>query len=1049
MLRDGLANPFGATALWPPLDDDGVPRPLLVAVLVVVATVVARLFYFGTHRDPGSEIRAKKNATLAAQMTVVLADQQSRFTLEKEQVEQLLEMDPDNPRNFEAKDDLTVKLDLRLVADIGTSHKFTREAGLQKVETQVKGRTLTTVISSDGSMTAVNTTEELERCIAQQKDSNYPLTFVLRSTPPEAQRLYDLLVDDIYDVVVTQHGVLETDPFFAAMRDLFKDRVNIELRDCAQKLLHARGMAHGDVLPADELEHLPRHHSGEKLQEIIKLAKKAEKKFPGLVDAASLRQARDVSHRVGARQRSGIMRLVRLAGPSLPFWFVSVMLHGALECVVAKLCTGQTNIMDLLGTGKIDVSDAQILIAQWWLGWAVISVFGWFTSSLFQNRAMRTFGHKVKSEAMRAILRQDFEFFDKHPSGQLQERLNRDAEKLNTHLLEIPRILCTELTAIIANAYIVYSMAPVDMFLAGILPLPFISVGQYFVMHFSGKSHKITRRLGEEAAASTGQVLSEIKTVREFAMEDEEAERFSHTTCTQAAIDETCLTRAGFSGHGMRLLHLLGEALTLSMGAEKVYNGDMRAGELVAIMMMLSCMIGGKLRGVFDRILDLASVLEPVGRICDLLDSDPKIESRFGDHLVTVKDAEQLASVISTLSETGHTVRALSILSDDDVEVPSNRKFLGCISALGVSFRWTNVAELRRLAQGLLATSYPVQLRFSRKLVPATITGRLDFEDVEFRYPGDPRKQVLRGVSFNVEPGQQVALVGHAGCGKTSIFKLVQRLYDPSAGRVLLDGVSLVDYDVQHLRRKIAIVAQENVLFAASILDNICYGLPPGSFNEDDVRLALRQASALDFVEAFPDKLQSRVGSRGLSLSGGQRQRVAIARAMIRKPNVLLLDEATSALDAVNEKVVQAALDTLVRTTGASALTIAHRLTTVKDCDKILVVAEGRLVEQGTHRELLQLKVQRAPSRTKGMKGHVVSGYYREQWESMVGVTERDTRGDEDSDSAQSEVGACQTEIARLQAELADLRLQLQEKQSDVSSTSETDTTCTAESGSD
>merc|ERR1712136_736875 len=164
-------------------------------------------------------------------------------------------------------------------------------------------------------------------------------------------------------------------------------------------------------------------------------------------------------------------------------------------------------------------------------------------------------------------------------------------------------------------------------------------------------------------------------------------------------------------------------------------------------------------------------------------------------------------------------------------------------------------------------------------------------------------------------------------------------------------------------------------------------------------------------------------GSRGLSLSGGQRQRVAIARAMIRKPNVLLLDEATSALDAVNEKVVQAALDTLVRTTGASALTIAHRLTTVKDCDKILVVAEGRLVEQGTHRELLQLKVQRAP-RTKGVKGHVVSGYYREQWESMVGVTERETRGDEDSDSAQSEVGACQTEIARLQAELADLRLQ-------------------------
>jgi ABC-type multidrug transport system fused ATPase/permease subunit len=667
---------------------------------------------------------------------------------------------------------------------------------------------------------------------------------------------------------------------------------------------------------------------------------------------------------------------------------------------------------------------------------------------------MRTFGHKVKSEAMRAILLQDFEFFDKHPAGQLQERLNRDAEILNTHLLEVPRILCTELTAIIANAYIVYSMAPLDMFVAGLLPLPFIAVGQYFVMHFSGKSHKITRRLGEEAAANTGQVLSEIKTVREFAMEDQEGERFSHTSYSQAAIDEICQTRAGFSGHAMRLLHFLGEACTLLIGAEKVHSGEMRAGELVAIMMMLSCMIGGKLRGVFDRVLDLASVVEPVGRICDLLDSDPKIEPRFKEHVVTVKGADELATVVSALSESGHTVRALSIASDEGVQVPAHRKLHGCVTGSGVYFRWTNAHDLRRAAESMMPTKYPLQLRFSQKLCPATISGRFAFEDVEFRYPSDPRKQVLGGVTFSVEPSQHVALVGHAGCGKSSIFKLVQRFYDPSAGRILLDGVSLVDYDVQHLRRKIAIVAQENVLFAASILDNICYGLPAGSVNEDDVRLALQQASALDFVEAFPDKLQSRVGTRGLSLSGGQRQRVAIARAMIRKPSVLLLDEATSALDAVNEKVVQAALDTLIRTTGASALTIAHRLTTVKDCDKILVMDQGRLVEQGTHRELLQVEVQRGPSRAKGMKGHVISGFYREQWENMMGVTTEEGT-DENSKCGQSEIGACQSEIARLQTELMHLRLQLLDMQPDVSerrrrgSTAETDMTkSTAESDS-
>merc|ERR1719160_818486 len=207
------------------------------------------------------------------------------------------------------------------------------------------------------------------------------------------------------------------------------------------------------------------------------------------------------------------------------------------------------------------------------------------------------------------------------------------------------------------------------------------------------------------------------------------------------------------------------------------------------------------------------------------------------------------------------------------------------------------------------------------------------------------RKASLRGVSFSVEAGQKVALVGHAGCGKSTTFKLIQRLYDPCAGMILIDGHPIQDYDVHALRSKIAIVAQENVLFANSILENITYGMNPEP-SEEEVKAALRQASALSFVEAFPDQLRTRVGDRGVALSGGQRQRVAIARAMVRNPNILILDEATSALDPVNEKIVQAALDKLVRTTGACTLTIAHRLTTVKDCDKILVFSDGKLAEQ-------------------------------------------------------------------------------------------------------
>merc|ERR1712048_273024 len=167
--------------------------------------------------------------------------------------------------------------------------------------------------------------------------------------------------------------------------------------------------------------------------------------------------------------------------------------------------------------------------------------------------------------------------------------------------------------------------------------------------------------------------------------------------------------------------------------------------------------------------------------------------------------------------------------------------------------------------------------------------------------------------------------------------------------------------------------------------ENVRYGIAPEP-SEQDVRQALEQASALQFVDAFPDQLHTRVGSRGLALSGGQRQRVAIARAMVRKPNILILDEATSALDPVNEKIVQAALDKLVKSTGACTLTIAHRLTTVKDCDKILVFSDGKLVEQGTHEDLLDISIEREEPRGSDKEGRLVSGIYRAQWTKMMGV---------------------------------------------------------------
>lgn len=229
------------------------------------------------------------------------------------------------------------------------------------------------------------------------------------------------------------------------------------------------------------------------------------------------------------------------------------------------------------------------------------------------------------------------------------------------------------------------------------------------------------------------------------------------------------------------------------------------------------------------------------------------------------------------------------------------------------------------------------------------LKGEIYFEDVSFAYPGRPELKVLKDVSFHLKPGQKVALVGLSGSGKSTIVKLLLRFYNPDSGKILIDGKPIQEFNLINLRRSFATVPQEVVLFGGTIRDNIEYGRPGAS--EEDIRRAAKQANALDFIESFPDGFDSLIGDRGIKLSGGQRQRIAIARAILNDPKVLLLDEATSSLDADSEKVVQSALDNLLE--NRTALIIAHRLATIKNADLILVLDKGKIVESGTHFELI------------------------------------------------------------------------------------------------
>jgi ATP-binding cassette subfamily B protein len=229
------------------------------------------------------------------------------------------------------------------------------------------------------------------------------------------------------------------------------------------------------------------------------------------------------------------------------------------------------------------------------------------------------------------------------------------------------------------------------------------------------------------------------------------------------------------------------------------------------------------------------------------------------------------------------------------------------------------------------------------------VEGRVAFEQVRFRYPGRPDVEVLRGIDLTVAPGEVVALVGPSGGGKSTMGALLSRLYDPTAGRITLDGHDLRDLDPAWLRQLVGVVSQEPVLFSTSIADNVRYGRPEAS--DEQVLAAIRAANAEPFLASFPAGLQTRVGERGQQLSGGQKQRVAIARALLKDPRILLLDEATSALDAESEALVQEALARLMR--GRTAVIIAHRLSTVVGADRVIVVEAGQIGEQGTHGELL------------------------------------------------------------------------------------------------
>ena len=373
----------------------------------------------------------------------------------------------------------------------------------------------------------------------------------------------------------------------------------------------------------------------------------------------------------------------------------------------------------------------------------------------------------------------------------------------------------------------------------------------------------------------------------------------------------------------------------------------------VPVVLVIINVFGKKLRvaghDVQGRVADITALLQEVISAVRVVKSFAREDferKRFEDendrNFKAVIKATKLTSLLSPMVEFSAAIAVAVILWYGGYSVVTGAITAGSLIAFLIyAINLSN--PVKRLSQ----VYGNIQKALADAITLPAITGNVEFNDVSFSYDGE--KAALENFTLSVKAGESVALVGPSGAGKTTLANLLPRFYDVTGGSITIDGYNVKDVTFKSLREQIGLVPQETVLFNATIKENILYGRLDAT--DEDVYEAAKAANVLEFVEKMPDGLDTIVGERGSSLSGGQRQRVAIARAILKDPRILILDEATSALDTESEKLVQEALDRLMK--GRTAFVIAHRLSTVQNAHQIVVLNQGRLVEQGTHQELL------------------------------------------------------------------------------------------------
>ncbi|HSN53092.1 MAG TPA: ABC transporter transmembrane domain-containing protein [Candidatus Sulfomarinibacteraceae bacterium] len=469
---------------------------------------------------------------------------------------------------------------------------------------------------------------------------------------------------------------------------------------------------------------------------------------------------------------------------------------------------------------------------------------------------------RLREAVYRSVIDQEIAFFDARRTGELTSRLTADATVVqNTVSVNLSMALRSLVLVIGGLALLVASSAKLTAFMLALVPP--VALGAVVVGRRLSKLAKQAQDALARANEAAEEAIAGIRTVRSFAREAAEAERYAERVWESFEVSRRRIRVVALFVGAMTLAAFGSVSAVLWFGGRMVISGDLTVGEL-ATFILYTLIVAMALSTLADLWSDFARARGASERVFELLDREPVVDAGGG-------------------------------------------------------------------------------------AVLDTVAGRVEFDGVGFAYPSRPEIEVLSDVTLTLEPGTVTALVGPSGAGKSTVAALLMRFYDPSEGVIGLDGSDLRSLDAVWLRRNIGTVAQEPVLFSTSGAANIRYGRPEAT--DDEVEAAARAAHAHDFIAALPDGYATEVGERGVQLSGGQKQRVAIARALLKDPPILILDEATSSLDAESESLVQDALERLM--TDRTSLVIAHRLSTVKNADRVVVLDGGRVVETGTHDELM------------------------------------------------------------------------------------------------